>query len=371
MKKKSLILMLTGLSSLILPGCSTPEKYNENDLLNAQYSISMSHVQALEKRIIPKSKKTEQNILIISGGGGFGAYGAGILNAWHEERMPNFDIITGVSTGALLATSAFINDKNSMQTIKTAYTSITRNDLVSPNFFTIWRSSYSSSAPLEKIISSSISKKMIDQVAKLHNQGRRLFVATTELNANKLTIWDMGKIANLPSEERYRLYYKILQASCSVPGFYPPVRFNYYNAKVKIDNFYSVTHCDSTKRSMFLAPWMIEKHQELKKTRVFAILNNQVINLPKREIKESFIPLFSTFIYDLINARAYFSLIETKEITLKGNVKNEYYYCSIAGDINLNSEKMDFNKKDLEKLYQAGYQDIKKKTAWKSNIPLQ
>ncbi len=46
-------------------------------------------------------------ILAISGGGSRGAYGAGVLSGWIVAgRRPNFDVVTGISTGALIATFA-------------------------------------------------------------------------------------------------------------------------------------------------------------------------------------------------------------------------------------------------------------------------
>ena len=358
------------LNLLLFSGCSTTNditaENNENILLNTQYDINMSSKEANEKGIIVNKKK-EQNILLISGGGGYGAYGAGILNAWHEEGMPNFDVVTGISTGALLATSAFINDNKSMLAAKNAYTKTSKRDLISIKWFLFWRNSLSTAEPLENIIKKSITYDMIDKVGVEYKKGRRLFVATTRLNENKLTIWDMGKIANLSKDIRYDMYYKILLASSSVPGFYPPVDFNYYNTQQK---GYHITHCDSTKRSMFIAPWMISHDKNLIKTKVFAILNNQVLNLPKRDVRDNIVPLFATFVYDLINARAYFSLVETREITKKANIRNEYLYCTIPGAINLNGEKMDFKTRDMNVLYQTGYQEIKTNKAWKSNIPL-
>jgi predicted acylesterase/phospholipase RssA len=47
--------------------------------------------------------------LVISGGGSDGAFGAGVLKGWTESgKRPVFNIVTGVSTGALIATFAFL-----------------------------------------------------------------------------------------------------------------------------------------------------------------------------------------------------------------------------------------------------------------------
>ncbi len=367
--KKSTMLAFSALSlNLLLTACSsTPTATkldNENELLASQYEINMPNSKAKDSKVIIQNKR-EQNILLISGGGGYGAYGADVLNAWHENGMPKFDIVTGISTGALLATAAFINDDKSMLSAKKAYTSLNRSDLISLKWFFFWRNSLSTATPLKATIRKSITFEMIDKVGKEHRAGRRLFIATTELNNNKMTIWDMGKIANLSPDKRYELYYKILLASSSVPGFFPPVNFNYYNSQ---KGAYSIIHCDSTKRSMFIAPWMLARNKRLVKSKVFAILNNQVFNLPTRKVKENIVPLLSTFVHDLVNARAYFSLIETKEIAKKANTHNEYFYCSIPGNIKLEGEKMDFIKEDMNILYQTGYQEIKRKKAWKSAI---
>ena len=47
--------------------------------------------------------------LAVSGGGDNGAFGAGLLNGWSETgTRPEFKMVTGVSTGALIAPFAFL-----------------------------------------------------------------------------------------------------------------------------------------------------------------------------------------------------------------------------------------------------------------------
>jgi len=67
------------------------------------------------------------DILIVSGGGDWGAFGAGFLKGWkkvptqHPLAKPEFDAVTGVSTGALIAPFAFLGDERSTDEIVNLY----------------------------------------------------------------------------------------------------------------------------------------------------------------------------------------------------------------------------------------------------------
>ncbi len=164
-------------------------------------------------------------ILVLSGGGKFGAYTAGLLNGWSDAgTRPTFDVVTGVSTGSLVATYAFIG-KAYDEPLRCLYTSIETRDVVrrKPLFTLLWSDSAMSSKPLERLIADQVDERVLGEVAAAHACGRRLFVGTTDLDARRLAVWDMGAIASSPRPDRLALFRKVLLASCSVPGGLPPV----------------------------------------------------------------------------------------------------------------------------------------------------
>lgn len=177
----------------------------------------------------------EVNILALSGGGGDGAFGAGILCGWSANgTRPKFKLVTGISTGALIAPFAFLGSDYDHK-LKEAYTTISDKDIYTEHsFFAICLSlinlrplpSLASHAPLAKLLNRLIDEKMLEEIAKEHLKGRRLLVGTSQIDSQRLVIWDMGAIANSSSPQKLALFHKILIASASLPATLPPELFN-------------------------------------------------------------------------------------------------------------------------------------------------
>ena len=164
-------------------------------------------------------------LLALSGGGDKGAYGAGFLNGWTQSgKRPQFTIVTGVSTGSLIAPFAFLGSAYDDQ-LKAAYTEISPDKVFEPRFPLAipFSSSAATTAPLERLIARFATNQVIDAVAKEHRAGRRLFVGTANLDRPGNAIWDMGAIAASQSPRRYARFRRILLASSSVPVLFPPV----------------------------------------------------------------------------------------------------------------------------------------------------
>ena len=158
--------------------------------------------------------------LILSEGGADGAYGAGVLSGWTKEgSRPAFSVVTGASTGALIAPYAFLgadyDDRLHQQ-----YTTVTAADIFELNetpesMFDDW--------PLASLIAKIVTPEMLHGVAEEHQRGRRLFVATTNLDAARPVIWNMGVIAAQSGEPGLHLFRQVLLASASIPGMFQPV----------------------------------------------------------------------------------------------------------------------------------------------------
>jgi hypothetical protein len=168
------------------------------------------------------------NYLAVSGGGSDGAFGAGLLNGWSESgTRPRFKIVTGVSTGALIAPFAFLGPDYDDE-LKTAYTTIDADRIFLAHGLLpmLWSESMASTKPLEQLISSNIDDKILAAVAAEHRKGRRLYVATTNLDAEQPIMWNMGAIADSRSPDRLALFRKVLLASASIPSIFSPVLIN-------------------------------------------------------------------------------------------------------------------------------------------------
>ena len=195
-----------------------------------------SAMESLEQEKAANHGKLEPVVygLALSGGGGDGAFGAGLLCGWSAAgTRPTFKLVTGISTGALISPFAFLGPAYD-QKLKEAYTTISDKDIyTSHSILAIVLSlanvralpSMASTKPLAKLLAKLIDAKMLEDVAAEHLKGRRLLVGTTQVDAQRLVIWDMGAIAVSNYPHKLELFRKVLLASASIPAAFNPQFF--------------------------------------------------------------------------------------------------------------------------------------------------
>jgi predicted acylesterase/phospholipase RssA len=190
-------------------------------------SLSRSALESIrEERAVHGKANLEQEpvaLLALSGGGDNGAFGAGLLCGWTEQgTRPRFKLVTGISTGALMAPFAFLGSEYDAK-LK-IYTMVTQEEIFRKKSLltALWRESLADTRPLAQLIARNIDASVLAAVAAEHNKGRRLFIGTTQFDAQRLVIWNMGAIAASGHPEALQLFQKILLASASIPGFFPP-----------------------------------------------------------------------------------------------------------------------------------------------------
>jgi len=171
-----------------------------------------------------QSERGGVTILALSGGGANGAYGAGVLAGWSKAgNRPRFDMVTGVSTGALAAPFAFLGPDWDAR-MEAAYTDGGTEGLISLKAFKIFGSpAFFSAAPIRNLVEEYVDAKMLRAIAGEHAKGRRLLVATTNLDTQETMVWDMGAIAKRGDAAAVKLFQDVLVASASIPGVFPPV----------------------------------------------------------------------------------------------------------------------------------------------------
>jgi hypothetical protein len=166
--------------------------------------------------------------LALSSGGADGAFGAGLINGLTESgKRPDYSVVTGVSTGALMAPFVFAGPKYD-GALRDAYTKISAADI-----FEIGGTgeSFVDSWPLKDLIAKQITPGLLADIAAAHNSGRRLFVVTTDIDAERSMVWNMGAIAAHASDKAsgdaaLKLFRQVLLASSAIPGGFPPVLIN-------------------------------------------------------------------------------------------------------------------------------------------------
>jgi len=167
------------------------------------------------------------NVLSLSGGGQNGAFGAGFLVGWRETgRRPEFDIVTGVSTGALLATHAFLGSPADDTVLEEMYTQVSKDDIYRRRgivSLAFGAHSLRDTAPLQTLIGKYITPAVLDRVAAAYDDNRRIWIGTTNLDYDQTWVWNMTLIAKDGNLELYR---KVLLASASFPIVFPPVEID-------------------------------------------------------------------------------------------------------------------------------------------------
>jgi hypothetical protein len=169
--------------------------------------------------------------LALSGGGANGAFGSGFLNGWTATgTRPVFKIVTGVSTGALMAPFAFIGPPYD-QALREFYTTTRSRDIfvLGSTVGLLWQAlageALADTRPLQAMIARHVDEQLLQRVADAHQRGRRLYIGTANLDAPRFVVWNMGLIASSGHPDALALFRKVMLASASIPVAFPPVFF--------------------------------------------------------------------------------------------------------------------------------------------------
>ncbi|WP_419420800.1 patatin-like phospholipase family protein [Legionella sp. D16C41] len=331
-----------------------------------------------ELKVYGNRLPTSINALALSGGGADGAFGAGLLYGWSKNgTRPEFKLVSGISTGALIAPFAFLGPKYD-EKLKELYTTLADEDVYELKnplaiAFTYIKPVLSPSAatnqPLARLIKKIVNQKMLNEIAREHLKGRRLLIGTTQLNAQRLVIWDIGAIAVSGNPNSLELLHKILLASSALPGFFPPQYFKMeYKGKI-----YKEMHVDGgveTQVMLFenaITPFARVSHDSQKniKRHLYIIRNLKVF------------PEWENVSPQLHNiaSRVIATLTKTQGV---GDLYRIYVYCQRDNiDYNLafipssfvEKPKSLFDHRYMRKLFNEGYILGKKGYSWNKYPP--
>lgn len=222
---------------LVLAGCSqrpvpAPQKYKDalafgaldlNISQRGEGTLFHSLGSAIKQKSTDREHTSEFNILALSGGGSRGAFGAGFIDGWSDSgKMPHFSVVTGISTGAIMAPFVFLEEKEELDKVEYFYTHVTTKEIFANRWFSFGNGYVASAKPLEEILDNLIDETFLEKIAQEHKKGRRLYVGTTNLDTGKFTVWDMGYIAASDKPDKLSRFKQIILASSALPVFVPP-----------------------------------------------------------------------------------------------------------------------------------------------------
>jgi uncharacterized protein YceK len=386
-----LTLLTLMIIALLLGGCGTVQLRNPvpasvveapKVLGNADYRFWGDDIPPQIERQVRTLSKEEikadfpalfgqpHHYLAISGGGADGAFGAGLLVGWTRAgNRPDFQMVTGISTGALIAPFAFLGPDYD-PILKKVYTTISTNDILieRPLLKILGSDAAADSTPLWELIQRYVGDEVIAAIAAAHRTGRRLFIGTSDLDYMRPRIWDIGAIADSGKPGAKELVHRIMLASASIPGVFPPV----YITVEAGGSFYDELHVDGGGCSqVFVYPAAMNWRNLLNKLEVPGPANVYVIrNSQLQPVRKTIEPKLAS-----IAGRSISSLIRTQGIgdlyliyMLTRRDGGSYQLAYIPDDFDGVPEEP-FDTAYMNKLFDRGYQMAQNGYPWAKRPP--
>ena len=312
--------------------------------------------------------------LALSGGGANGAFGAGFLKGWTETgHRPVFKIVTGVSTGALMAPFAFLGPVHD-DDLQQLYTETRTGDIIQ------WRlhalvpqllagDSLADSGPLANLIARHVDADLLREVAAAHRGGRRLYIGTVDLDAQQFVVWNMGMIAVSGRPDALDLFRSIMLASASIPIAFPPVFF-----EVMADGRrYDEMHVDGGVGANVFLTGGVFRLSEVRKgsgrgqarSDVFVIHNGQLgpVRAPTRRTVRS---IASRVLETAGKAGVIGDLFRIYTISRREGA--DFHWVTIPHGVETAGSEF-FDPERMTQLYDVGYREALAGPAWSTDLP--
>jgi len=313
---------------------------------------------------------TEHDYLAISGGGQNGAFAAGLLVGWTNlGTRPEFEIVTGISTGALIAPFVFLGPQYD-HVLKEVYGSYSTKSLIKKRGYlkALTGDALASSDPLKALLEQYVTVDVVEQLAKQHATGRRLFIGTTNLDAKRPVVWNVTAIAASRDVQARSLIIDVLLASASIPATLPPVLF-----EVEIDGQnYDELHVDGGATSqLFVYPsaidWKLVTSQlKVKGTPQVWVIRNSKLNPQFDPVKGSLLSIASSSMSSLIRTQGIGDLYQVYTNAVRDNLDFNLAY--IPPEFEFESAEI-FDAQYMRALFDFAYNKITNGYEWHRNPP--
>jgi len=343
------------------------------------FTLRESFGSALLKKIKDHTnidKHISYNILSLSGGGTRGAFGAGILSGWEDSgKIPEFDIVTGVSTGAVMAPFAFLGG-DELDKIEWFYTKSNTEDVYTSSWHSFFGAAYlMNPAPLKKLFLKAFDEAFITKIATEHAKGRRLYVGTTNLDTGQFIVWDIGAIASSDRTDKYQRIADIIYASSAMPIFLPP---QYMQVNIE-DKPYFQMHVDGGVYSHVFMVGLLEDWRKVLNlsskpkykfdTTIYIVANRKYRNRHIYDpVEQSPLKIISAYINietDLLFDKSIYRLYSH---SIRNGIK--FRLATVPEYANSVDDSTEFNPKKMTELFNVGHTYGLKGIKWQDKISI-
>ncbi|TMK00065.1 MAG: alpha/beta hydrolase [Alphaproteobacteria bacterium] len=312
-------------------------------------------------------KPTSIDVLALSGGGAEGAFGAGLLVGWTEAgNRPEFSIISGTSSGALIAPFAFLGASHD-PTLRELFTSgIAERLLRVDGLNAIFGSGVFKTEPLKLLVAHYIDENLLNLVAAQHRRGRRLFIVTTNIDAQRTAVWNMGAIAASDYSGRLQLFRDVLVASASAPGLFAPAYI-----EVQAGNtLFQEMHVDGAVTSNVLAvpeSVLMQKvaFSDTAKPKLYIIVNGK-ITPDFAVIGDGTLSIVARSFYSTVKANTRNTLIATYDFARRNGW--QFRLAAIQPDYPMTSTTFNFDTDYMRGLFNLGFSMGRTGQQWQSSL---
>jgi predicted acylesterase/phospholipase RssA len=314
------------------------------------------------------------NVLVLSGGGSNGAFGAGFLDGWSESgTRPVFKLVTGISTGALAAPYAFLGPDYDDE-LETVFTNVTNKDIfkIRSPLVIFKKDSLTTTTPLAHKIEEVVTAELLAAIAEEHRRGRRLFVATTNLDTQRLVVWNMGAIAASGHPRSLELFRSVLLASSSIPVAFPPV---YFEVEVEGER-YDEMHVDGgVMAELFLWGAMVDiaeatrqlqvDHSKRPEISIYVIRNGQ-IDASIEQVKPNLLDIAARSMITLLKSVATADLLRIWALSERHGI--DFNYVGIP-HTHPEAKASAFNPAEMRSLFDLGRELALAPGSWRNDPP--
>ena len=383
-----LLLTLGIVLALFAQGCSTPpRKEAVPEALTSQAEIPglpgvryrLTEIDVMAREGLESVERERRHLasighkgplppavfLAISGGGDAGAFGAGLLNGWTTAgNRPQFKLVTGISTGALIAPFAFLGPTYDAR-LKDFYTNISPQDIVEKRalWAAVTNDALADNRPLWNRVAKEVDRALLDEIAAEYQKGRLLLIATSDLDARQAVIWNMTKIASSRDPRALELFRTVMVTSAAIPGAFPPTMIDVEAG----GRAYQEMHVDGgAMAQVFLYPpslsaSMPKGRAPVERKRVAYIIRNSRLDPEWAQVERQTLSITGRAVTSLITTQGIGDLYRIYATTQRDKVDFNLAYIPKTFDA---PHPHEFDTEYMRKLYDFAYTRAVKGYVW-------